>query len=182
MGTPDGGGFTRPDVNMARDTTPRDTAPRITCGGETCGRNQPYCLNDSICAECQANTDCTGNQPVCSLTTGQCEQCVANTDCTGGRVCRENRCEISCTSDTDCAAPDGGRGGGATKCNSSTKECVQCMTDADCTNGQTCRTTTFTCQRQTPDGGGMTMRDGGGFTMPDGGDFTRRETGGTGRD
>lgn len=189
------GGSTTADAGRGRSEVgaTSDVAARITCGGETCGRNEPFCLNDSICAECLANTDCSGNQPVCNLTDGQCVQCTAKSDCDANETCSSNRCQPSCASDTDCSPVDGGRGNNNDYCNTSTSLCVECVSDthcttnepycvtnscrqcrtnADCTNGGTCGTNGG-CSTPRPDGGGVTPIDGGS-----GG--TRRDTG-TGR-
>ena len=173
---PDGGGFTRPDGGFTRP----DAAQRITCGGVTCGRNQPYCLNDSICSQCQAATDCNQFAPVCDLTAGRCVQCAATTDCGANEICTNNRCEPSCASDLDCAPPDGGRFNYNTHCNTTTSLCVQCTEDSHCsTNSPYCETNTCRqCRTDDDCAGGtcgnngrcnMPRPDGGGFNFGDGG-------------
>ena len=69
------------------------------------------------------------------------ETCSDNPNiCTGGKTCVSGKCETS-------TCKNGGItcSGSAGVCNTTTGQCVQCMTNSDCGGGKECNTTTNTC-------------------------------------
>ena len=149
------------------------------CAGAT-----PVCVNISgtyTCVQCNKNADC-GNQ-VCDLSTHTCKECNQDTDCPSGKVCdvEAHECKqcndngqcgrgLSCVDHacTPCNTKDHCAGascnccpGGDTmKCEAlapgAAPTCVECVRDADCSDGKKCDTVNGHCvekvaQCNTPD-------------------------------
>ncbi len=104
---------------------------------------------------CDRDEDCamSADGAVCDLSTRRCVQCTASRDtCPVGQFCDGTRCAAGCNDDGDCAALasglDGGTMGGdagdggssalGLRCLTTTRACVECITDAHCRAGSLC--------------------------------------------
>ncbi len=87
---------------------------------------------------CTNSLDCTSTTaPICNRTPtpARCVQCVADADCVSagtGKVCSNNQCRTTCSTNTDCT--------GGLKCNTSVTPnyCAACATSTDCAASQFC--------------------------------------------
>lgn len=86
-------------------------------------------------ASCTANTDCSGDKPVCDPLSGVCVECLFDTQCGPSERCEGNACEaiVGCTSSLDCVKlpPN-------TICDPVSSTCVQCVEAADCATAADC--------------------------------------------
>ena len=104
------------------------------------------CLPDHTCG-CTADTQCAGRTvgTRCVATLQQCG-CDSPADCPtpGDTTCAPNH-HCGCGSNTDCSGDAGAPGYGV--CDTATGQCVQCVTDSDCTdpNNRVCDPTTNSC-------------------------------------
>ncbi|MEZ4390403.1 MAG: hypothetical protein R3A48_04845 [Polyangiales bacterium] len=103
-------------------------------------------IADTGPARCVSSADCAGNPmgAVCNTETGQCVGCVASNDtCEAGNYCdpMTGMCVRGCRDDNACAStPDADGGvGPQLRCNPTTRNCVQCVTDMHCPAGTLCR-------------------------------------------
>jgi hypothetical protein len=105
------------------------------------------CLPDHSCG-CNADTQCAGQVEGTRCVASQCG-CETSADCPlaiDGTCAPNHRC--GCGSNADCAAPDGGVPAlDEGVCDTATGLCVQCVTDADCTdpNNKVCDPSTHLC-------------------------------------
>lgn len=103
------------------------------------------CQVDNACgASC---TDCTASGDVCDANAGSCVGCVVDGHCGPGAKCENQTCE-SCES-ADACGPSCAPCGGATPfCSGKgiAGQCVECLSDGDCTGGRTCNPSTHTCE------------------------------------
>ena len=90
---------------------------------------------------CTSSDECNGNgkHRVCDMAKEVCVQCIADTDCTFNpkkSLCNNNKCikpgpgNLTCTSSDECNFNTRGRLG---VCDVNKEECVQCLSDTDCT-------------------------------------------------
>ncbi|MDB4929279.1 MAG: uncharacterized protein JWM10_1763 [Myxococcaceae bacterium] len=92
-------------------------------------------------SRCATNADCVGRAgSACDVATGACVQCVATADtCAAGQYCvaATNTCAPGCRNDEGCAAAtDAGTVG--RRCDTTTRACVECVTDEHCPSGTLC--------------------------------------------
>ncbi|MDO9022830.1 MAG: fibrinogen-like YCDxxxxGGGW domain-containing protein [Deltaproteobacteria bacterium] len=90
---------------------------------------------------CATNADCAGRAgPVCDVASGACVQCVPSADtCPVGQYCvaASNTCAPGCRDDSACsAASDAGTV--SRRCDTTTRACVDCVTDDHCPSGNLC--------------------------------------------
>jgi hypothetical protein len=87
---------------------------------------------------------------VCDIAQGRCEECLVDANCSGAEQCGDDhKCHFACRADTDCTSPDKhicdtARGKcvacvNATQCPATQPlcdgdQCVQCTSDANCTD------------------------------------------------
>lgn len=102
------------------------------------------CTIDGACGE--SCTDCTASGNVCNKDSGSCVQCVVNGHCGPGSRCEDGACSV-CQSDDACGTSCAPCGGATPFClgQGAAGQCVECRSDADCSDGRTCNTTTHTC-------------------------------------
>ena len=197
VGTGGGAGTTGTGGRAAGD------AGRIACGtannGTGCnpnGNNRVCDLANNRCVQCTSDADCAANpnqmgNPFCDtvgmngqgLPNDTCEECITNAQCPAGQVCNNNNCQMTCTTDAECAAANPA----LPVCNLTAMpaQCVQCLTNTQCAgvtdmNGVArpfCRLpmtqNAFSCRAciTTADcAAGLTCSNGGNCNMPfDGG-------------
>ncbi|MBI5518110.1 MAG: hypothetical protein HY909_30345 [Deltaproteobacteria bacterium] len=149
---------TLPPLDSTRDTTPPDTAVQDTtptdsalpdttttdsvvtdgAGGDgTAADARP----DGGPRSCRTHADCAGSgRTYCEPLTLRCVECLSIPDtCGAGTYCDEEGfafvCRMGCRTDADCTGADGG----AMLCDTATRRCTGCRTDAMCPAGQVCR-------------------------------------------
>ena len=103
-------------------------------------------------SRCTSNAMCAGQlgRPVCDAASGNCVSCASNAAlCAATEYCNPatGACVAGCSRDEGCAggAADGGvdgGAGGASRCDTVTHMCVQCVTDDHCPAGSLCRGST----------------------------------------
>jgi hypothetical protein len=121
--------------------------PRINCrddgecpSGSHCDPLSFVCEECSVASDCGPGGECTASHlcvahPTCSGSQacaagmvcdqlGRCVECVYSADCGGDRKCLAGRCADGCTTDAQCAAPQG--------CDLDFSACVACLDDAGC--------------------------------------------------
>lgn len=87
----------------------RKSATQTPSGPCTSGQDCPpgwFCINGK-CAECQTNSDCSGNssRKFCETTRGVCVVCMIDADCpTVTPYCRGNAACVMCTTNSQCPA------------------------------------------------------------------------------
>ena len=112
-----------PTVNLCDDGVAN--TPLFACGcSAVCESRTPHCLT-STCVECLADSHCTHPmKPTCHL--NQCGPDICNgTQCPANEpICIEDVC-VECEDDNQCKSPE-------PRCNTTTNECVHCLTRADC--------------------------------------------------
>lgn len=111
-----------------------------------CAMNNP-CMTDScqggMCRQdpVASGTACTqssGSAGVCNAS-GQCVECLNDTGCNDGNACTSNTCQNgSCQYAPLAAGGSCTRSGGGTGVCDGAGECVQCMSDAHCADGNPC--------------------------------------------
>ncbi len=139
VGGPTDAGTDTPATDLGIDTgladIPVDTGSADTGPADT-GVDVPAV--DAGPTRCTADGDCAGNSAgvVCDTASGRCVPCTPATDrCPAGQYCTaENACAEGCRDDMACAG-DGGMGG---RCNTATRQCVQCVTNEHCAAGTLC--------------------------------------------
>ena len=103
-----------------------ETAAR--CAGNIC----VPCTGDSECLHFEDTQLC--NDPTGVSGEGRCVQCINHTNCTSPELaqCASNTC-TTCTDSSQCThlAPN-------SLCNTTTGECVECLSIFDCTGGKIC--------------------------------------------
>lgn len=91
-----------------------------------CNAVLPACGANGLCVKCVANSDCSGDSPICQ--SNVCMPCAGDTDCEGnpaGSACSPTGACVGCTSDASC-------GPAAPTCDTSTNTCVGCVSNLDC--------------------------------------------------
>jgi hypothetical protein len=125
-----------------------------------CPDDGNFCSGDPVCqgnGRCGfTGNPCTGATPVCVEETDSCVECVENDDCGSGEACSDNVCVDTCSEDADCT--DDGLfcngdpvcteglcdttgnpcSGDTPVCVEATDECVECVGDGDCGEGEVC--------------------------------------------
>ncbi len=147
-----------------------DSRAGTTCKNDAClCEHSGHCLssyvNGATCntttrsCECSSDTECAGNVngPHCDPLYSKCS-CKADGECTrGGRtVCARGnnarQCEPPCAADGDCTKRSVQR----VKCETTSRECVECLTSADCLQVMTyaphCRVSEHSCEPCLNDG------------------------------
>jgi hypothetical protein len=114
--------------------------------GEVCNMTTYTCELEQT--GCTSNADCVGDPAgaICNTTSGDCVECMIDDNCGTGEVCNMTTytCELEqtgCTSNADCMGDPAGA-----ICNTTSGECVECMMDSNCTDGEVCNMTTYTCE------------------------------------
>ncbi len=134
--------------NQAALCAPCDTA--LLCGPSCspCGGMTPFCINENgqeKCAGCRTDSDCKPGFS-CDPTTHVCNECNTDTDCPQGKECVKHVCDY-CNAPDKCAGSScnccgQGKNGQQMACakvgSEAFPECVECKTDADCTEGGVC--------------------------------------------
>lgn len=149
--------------NGAALCAPCDSA--VFCGPSCspCGASTPLCLNRNgtfTCVQCENDSQCPNGR--CDLTTNQCRGCRTDSNCPSGQHCgTDNECH-QCTTDAHCprgetcsnnsCAPCSTKDSCAgTSCNccpgglkcappapGASPTCVECTSDAECSDGKRC--------------------------------------------
>jgi hypothetical protein len=145
--TPNMAGLPRDACVACLDTSQCPTGQ--VCIGNAC---QPTCTTDAQCS-----ADGGGMTPHCNSTTSVCAECGADSHCSGMTpyCIPAGTCE-QCLTDAQCATVMN-----RPLCNPANYTCVQCITNAECTPPATCGRG-GTCTGGGMDGGGPPGRDGGG--------------------
>lgn len=92
-----------------------------------CPRERAYCARGA-CVECVVDTDCREpRKPACVGNT--CVECRSASDCAMNEGCNDvlSACAPACDSPSGCA------GQRASRCSNELDVCVECLSDADCT-------------------------------------------------
>ena len=148
------GSLDMPDLPVAADTPdvtdapPQPDAPDASDVADAFDASDVIDVIDVVDTgppPCARAADCVGNAagPACDTATGRCVQCVASDDtCPVGQYCVDSThaCAAGCRSDTACtdtALRDGGTSP-TRRCNTTTRECVDCVTDEHCAAGTLC--------------------------------------------
>ncbi|XP_028396915.1 keratin-associated protein 10-7-like [Dendronephthya gigantea] len=128
------------------------------CGGpgESCDSSSKKCVKCSTDGDCSGSECCLKNKCV----TSGCTPCSSNSGCSSSEycckrgifdvnVCRKSCVGKTCSYDSDCGGP-------GESCNSSSKKCVECSTDGDCSGDKCClnsKCVTSGCTRCSSDSG-----------------------------
>lgn len=163
-GTPVGGGGPNAGGSSAGGASSgTGGAPPVPCSTDgDCANPNPYCDTAArVCVRCLGDANCP-NGETCNTTTHRCVQCATSGDCPNsspycdpdGRcvdclthdncapqnpapgsptlVCSpQHTCVPGCTENSQCQAPFGQ----ARVCDTTTNQCVQCVTNTDCAAG-----------------------------------------------
>lgn len=144
------------DSTCSEGSTCDTTLQRCVCKQDTCDARDgggKYACHPvtNICAvicsnndQCDSGETCEGpaDKKVCLVASDVKHACSDDAGCansTDGPVCdtaafpRKCMAKPGCAADADCTADPA-----KTKCDTTTKECLQCLADADCTGGGTC--------------------------------------------
>ena len=117
-----------------------------------CTLASPYCSSSGTCTACTQNLDCQTydqNNGASSITHVKCSggacstsSCSTSSDCLlpSYPMCTSGACKSGCSTNSDCSH----FGGSYPYCISS--KCRQCQTDADCSSGQLCSTSSDATQ------------------------------------
>jgi len=122
-----------------------------------CPSNTPFC-NNGTCTACRTNNDCFPGD-ICDTNNGECVGCLVDTDCPVGTFCSGNNCVTGCRVDSNCPLETFCSNGICTPgchvntncplpiqtCNTMTKTCVECFSNTDCPQGQTCTNNICSC-------------------------------------
>jgi len=123
-------------VDVGTDLGPSDTG--LDVAPDVSSDVGPDIPTDTGPARCTADGDCTNNPggPVCDTTSGRCVPCTPTADrCPTGQYCTaDNACAAGCRDDSACVG-DAGMGG---RCDTTTRQCVQCVTSDQCAAGTVC--------------------------------------------
>ncbi len=93
---------------------------------------------------CNRDDDCRGHELglfACDVASGRCVACTPSFDtCPSGQYCEGTtfRCVAGCRDDSACARPGDDGGASSLRCNTATRQCVACTTDAHCPAGRVC--------------------------------------------
>ncbi|MGZ3457069.1 MAG: outer membrane exchange protein TraA [Archangium sp.] len=137
----------------------------LFCGDtcSPCGASTPLCLNRNgsfTCVQCSddsqcpngrcdpATNECRGCKTDSNCPSGQhygtdneCHQCTTDSQCPRGQVCADNTCQ-SCSTKDSCAGTSCNCCPGGLKCAppspGASPTCVECTSDADCSEGKKC--------------------------------------------
>ena len=123
-------------------------------GGLACG-GAMQCDSDGKCVQCLSNSDCQGGvggdgrtgtgslTEVCGRDHTCRRECSGNADCVGfprGGVCVDGACS-ECELDSQCAQSYSGR----PFCHVGRAECVECQSNAQCSDGRACSESDGAC-------------------------------------
>ncbi len=148
-------------------TPPEDATPRDAEAPADLGMDAP--VGDTGPRACTGNTDCAGNAagPVCDTASGRCVACLPSDDvCPRGQFCdtTTRACVPGCRDDEACAVgvSDGGVVGAPTRCDRTTRQCVECVTNEHCPAGTLCvgNVCVMGCNPERPCPTGQTCCDG----------------------
>ena len=124
-------------------------------GNGDCSEDEPICASDNSCGECKVDSDCPSDEPQCT-SHGYCTECDSDecpsskpycgdddgcVECTwhkhcapgANEFCNDGVCKFEandCTKDKDCES-----NAKLTRCHPTTKKCVQCQSEWDCSWG-----------------------------------------------
>ena len=125
--------------------TPLDAAPDVVMEA---GMDMP----EAPPPRCTSNAMCVGQlgRPVCDTASGNCVSCMSNAMlCPATEYCNPatGACVTGCSRDEGCATAGGDAGvdggaGGASRCDTVTHMCVQCVINDHCPAGSVCRGST----------------------------------------
>jgi Cys-rich repeat protein len=119
-----------------------DTTARVCVrclGDANCPNGETCNTTTHRCVECATSGDCPNTSPYCDAD-GRCVDCLTHENCGGQNpgpgvptmVCSpQHTCVPGCTESSQCQSPFGQ----ANVCDTTTNECVQCLTNADCGGG-----------------------------------------------
>jgi outer membrane exchange protein TraA len=137
----------------------------LFCGDtcSPCGPSTPLCINRNgsfTCVQCSEDSQCPNGR--CDLETNQCRgcktdahcpkgefcgtdnechECTTNEHCPRGEVCADNVCQ-PCSTNDSCAGTSCNCCPGGLKCAppapGASPTCVECTSDADCSEGRKC--------------------------------------------
>ncbi len=96
------------------------------------------------CVDCLVDADC-GAGTVCDAAQTTCVGCVDNADCSGSDVCSGAQACVRCVDSAPGSATDAGCGASAPVCDSLGPDCVGCVDDSNCDNGERCAVQSGTC-------------------------------------
>lgn len=97
---------------------------------------------DAGTLRCNRDDDCRGHELgffACDVASGRCVTCTpANDTCPSGQYCEGStfRCVTGCRDDAACSRPGDDGGASSLRCNTVTRQCVACTTDAHCPSGR----------------------------------------------
>jgi Cys-rich repeat protein len=119
-----------------------DTAARVCVrclGDANCPNGETCNTTTHRCVQCATSGDCPNSSPYCD-TDGRCVDCLTHENCTPQNpgpgaptmVCnQQHTCVPGCTESSQCQAPFGQ----TRVCDTTSYQCVQCVTSADCGGG-----------------------------------------------
>ena len=104
---------------------PRSDSCVECASNNDCGAGSPICVANE-CEDCARDADCGAGEPFCIQ--NDCRECRTDGDCGARQACDgDGECQSRCESNADCS---GDRG----VCMTETGACVECLSDADCTD------------------------------------------------
>lgn len=141
--------------NEAAVCAPCDSA--LLCGPSCspCGGDTPFCVNingQNACGGCRTDYDCKEGFS-CDPIKHVCNECEENDDCPRGEICTDHSC-VPCELNEACAGnscnccPAGSNGKPMTCSHldaNGAAVCIECETNADCTEGRLCDGLTGHC-------------------------------------
>lgn len=141
--------------NEAAVCAPCDSA--LLCGPSCapCGGDTPFCINvngQNECGGCRTDYDCKEGFS-CDPIKHVCNECEENDDCPRGEICTDHSC-VPCELNEACAGnscnccPAGSNGKPMTCSHldaNGAAVCIECETNADCTEGRLCDGLTGHC-------------------------------------
>lgn len=96
--------------------------------------------NGSPGGPCKSNDDCPAAAKICDPLPGKCAACLFDGDCASGQRCVSRTCVAytTCANSLACKDAKGPGGKDQAICDPAKGECVACVADADCPQGQMC--------------------------------------------
>ena len=118
-----------PDVPVTPDTPDVPVTPDVP--------------TDTGPARCTSDSDCASDPggPACDTTSGRCVACTTASDrCPAGQYCvaATNTCAAGCRDDASCSTSAGDGGATTRRCDTTTRACVDCLSDEHCPAGMLC--------------------------------------------
>jgi cysteine-rich repeat protein len=146
--------------------TPATSNTAWTAAGPIACDDGSFCNGADTCSagacSVHAGRTCGGGTPYCSEAAGACVECLSDVTCNDGNACTTDACSGgSCSHVSNTASCDDGLfcngadacsagtcsvhagfscGGGTPYCSEAADACVQCLSAADCNDGNTCTT------------------------------------------